>query len=241
MNYTEDIGKSVKGLRIGVLREGLESARLDKKLEELFKATVEILKNAEVTIEEVSVPEHQLGGTICTGIEVEGFYKTWAENYGSVTAERGVYLPNLQKKQAEWRKNPNLLPKTAKLTLMLGLYLWETFNGQFYGKSQNLARKVKDIFDKVFGTYDAIVMPTMVFTAPELPKKVCGFDEYFLRSSSNDVNNAIFNVTGHPALTLPIGEIEGLPIGMMIVSKYFGEKMIYRIANFVEEQVLKSQ
>jgi amidase len=76
-------------------------------------------------------------------------------------------------------------------------------------------------------------MPTIPFTAPPLPSGEeapadagPGFEAV--------ANTAPFNVTGHPALSLPCGMHDGLPVGAMLVGRHWGESTIYRAAAAAE-------
>ena len=48
-------------------------------------------------------------------------------------------------------------------------------------------------------------------------------------------NAAPFNPTGHPAMSVPVGLSDGLPVGMMIVGSHGGEREIYRLAHTIEQ------
>lgn len=50
-------------------------------------------------------------------------------------------------------------------------------------------------------------------------------------------NTLPFNVTGHPAMSLPCGHIDGLPVGMMLVAAHFAEPTLYRIAHACEQSL----
>lgn len=58
--------------------------------------------------------------------------------------------------------------------------------------------------------------------------------ERIARNADVLVNTAIFNHTGHPALTVPCGEHEGLPVGLQLVAPHFAEARLYRVATALD-------
>ena len=78
-------------------------------------------------------------------------------------------------------------------------------------------------------------MPTMPMKAPPLPPNDAPLSLYLQRSFEFLVNTPSFDVTHHPAMTLPCGLSDGLPIGMMLVAKHFDESSIYRAAHALEQ------
>jgi amidase len=74
----------------------------------------------------------------------------------------------------------------------------------------------------------------MPFTAPPLPSPGAGRAEQSAPGFDAVVNTAPFNVSGHPALSLPCGMHDGLPIGAMFVGRHWEESTIYRAAAAVE-------
>ena len=71
-------------------------------------------------------------------------------------------------------------------------------------------------------------------TAAELPAPGASREEQFEKAVETIVNTAPFNLTGHPALSMPCGAVDGLPVGVMLVGRHFEEKTIYRAAQALE-------
>jgi amidase len=92
---------------------------------------------------------------------------------------------------------------------------------------------LRAVYDDAFEGVDLLLMPTIPFTAPELP---IGTSRSELSAPGFDavVNTAPFNVTGHPALSLPCGMHDGLPIGAQLVGRRWDEPTIYRAASRIE-------
>jgi amidase len=78
-------------------------------------------------------------------------------------------------------------------------------------------------------------MPTTPMKAPPLPAPTASREDYVARALEMISNTAPFDVTHHPAMSVPCGMIDGLPVGLMLVSKHFDEMTIYRAAHAFEQ------
>ena len=79
-------------------------------------------------------------------------------------------------------------------------------------------------------SYDLLLLPTCVMKATPLPAPDAGPEEITRRSWEPIRNTSPFNVTGHPAISIPCGMEDGRPIGMMLVARHFDEATLYRAA-----------
>ena len=80
-------------------------------------------------------------------------------------------------------------------------------------------------------------MPTIPIVATPIPPADAPIDLYIRRGHEMLTNTAIFNVTGHPSLTIPCGLSDGLPVGLMLTGRHFDEATIYRAAHAFEQSV----
>jgi amidase len=81
---------------------------------------------------------------------------------------------------------------------------------------------------------DALLMPTTPVTAPRLPGPDASALELFAAGGAGIANTMQFDVTGHPAISVPSGETEGLPVGCMLVGHRWDEAVLYRLAAAIE-------
>lgn len=77
-------------------------------------------------------------------------------------------------------------------------------------------------------------MPTVPITAQRLPEPGCSITEYVSRALEMIGNTAAMDITGHPALSIPCGTVDGLPVGLMLVGKHFDESTLYQAASAFE-------
>jgi amidase len=94
----------------------------------------------------------------------------------------------------------------------------------------NLRRKLRSAYDTAFARYDLLLMPTLPLKATKLPPADAGPEEVTARSWEMIGNTCPFDVTGHPAMTIPCAMSDGLPIGAMLIGKHLDEATIYRAA-----------
>lgn len=121
--------------------------------------------------------------------------------------------------------------KEVKKRILLGTFvLSKGYYDDYYKKALNVCGVLKEKLEKIFESYDAVLMPVCTTTAPKL-----GSSTDSLKMYMNDVFTVIANITGLPALSLPCGEDkDGMPIGFQLMGKAFDEKTIFNLAQFYQ-------
>jgi amidase len=134
-----------------------------------------------------------------------------------------------------WRERADELPDTVKLHLLLGAYIRERYGTRYYGKAMNLSRKVTAAYDAALEECDLLLMPTTPMKATPLPPPDASLEEYIRRATEPTANTMPFNITHHPAMSIPCGLSEGLPVGMMLIGRHWDEPTLYRAAYAFEQ------
>ena len=98
-------------------------------------------------------------------------------------------------------------------------------------------RRLRRAYDEMLANYDLLLMPTLPIVATPLPEAGAPVGQILQRSFEMLANIAQFNSTHHPAMSLPCGLVDGLPVGMMLVAKLSDEETIYRAAAAFESRV----
>jgi amidase len=186
-------------------------------------------------VEEVSVPLHLAAPAIWTPIGTEGLTQTmmWGDGYGLSRGD--LYAVGLMDFHHGWRRRANDLSETTKLFLMLGTYINNIYGPRYYGKAMNIARRLTAAYDAALQRFDLLLLPTTPMKATPLPGPEASREEYIERALEMIANTAPFDITHHPAMSLPCGMVEGLPVGLMLVGKHFDEGTIYRAAYAFEQ------
>lgn len=151
---------------------------------------------------------------------------------------QGLYDPELIAHYFNGRKqHGNELSKTVKLVGMSGRHTYEEGGGAYYAMARNLVPDVRAAYDKVLSDYDVLVMPTLPYTAREIPADDVSLADYLDDALSMIGNTAPFDITGHPACSVPTELVNGLPAGLMIIGKQFDDATVLRVAQTYEQTV----
>ena len=228
--YVAALKRGVKGLKIGVVTEGFGHANSEKDVDAMVRQAAERFKGLGASVETVSIPEHLVAPAIWTPIALEGLQAQMMLGNGMGYNWKGLYTVSLLDAHAHWREKADDLSDSLKISMMVGQYFLTHYRGRFYAKAQNLARKIRAAYDAALGSYDLLLMPTLPVKATPLPPPDASLALYLQRAFEMIGNTAPFDVTGHPAMTLPCGLGEGLPIGAMLIGKHFDEETIYAAA-----------
>ncbi len=110
-----------------------------------------------------------------------------------------------------------------------------TLGGTTYAKARNLVPAARAAYDAALDRYDVLVMPTLPYVANELPEPGIDRATYLTKALGMVVNAAPLDVTGHPALSVPAGLVDGLPVGMMIIGKRFDDATVLRAGHAFEK------
>jgi len=87
----------------------------------------------------------------------------------------------------------------------------------------------------MLNAYDLLLMPTTPIRASKLPDKGSSMKERASRSGDMLANTMPFNLTHHPAMNVPCGMSDGLPVGMILVGRCHAEPTMYRAAYAFEQ------
>ncbi|MFC3396465.1 amidase [Brenneria rubrifaciens] len=228
--YSDALSRGVKGLKIGMLSEGFQLTNLDTRVADKVREAIARLEALGAVVEEVSVPEHGLAGALWSPIGCEGLTAQMMHGNGMGFNWKGLYDVGLLDKHANWRDSADALSASLKVCMFVGQYGLEHYHGRYYAKAQNLARKARAGYDNALSRYNLLVMPTLPITAQPLPEPGCSVTEYISRAFEMIGNTAPQDITGHPAMSIPCGLVDGLPVGLMLVGGHYAESTIYQAA-----------
>jgi amidase len=107
----------------------------------------------------------------------------------------------------------------------------DNYQGRYYAKAQNLAPVLQAAYDAALNRVDLLLMPTLPLKATLIPAPDAGREEYVARALEMISNTCPFNVTGHPAVTVPAGTSAGLPVGMMLIGRHWEDGAVLRAAD----------
>ena len=233
-SYTEALGRGAHGMRIGVLKEGFGHDNSEPDVDAKVMQAAERFRELGARVEEVSVPEHYTAADAWTAITLEGLQDgmMWGNSTG--TNYRGLFLPSMTDHMAQWQGRADELSHSLKACMFVGEHFQKQYRGRFYGKAQNIMRRCNERYLVALRQYDLLLMPTLPIKPQPHPPSDCSLSLYVQRAFEMVPNTAPFN-GGLPAMSVPCGFSEGLPIGMMLVGPHYGEMKIYQAAHAFEQ------
>lgn len=234
--YTQTLQEGAAGLRIGVVKEAFAHANSDADVNAKVRRAAEQLGKCGARIEEVSIPMHAMGSALLVPILAEGALDA-LKGHGFSTNHKGLQITSLMGAMSRWRGRTDELSETMKTVLLLGEFMAGVTQGRVYAKTQNLARQLRGAYDAALEKFDLLLMPTTPITATPLPGEKASKKEIYERALEMLGNTAPFDLTGHPAMSIPCRMIDGLPVGLMLVGRHFAESEIYRGAYAFEQSV----
>jgi amidase len=233
-DYSAALERGARGLRIGVLREGFGHPSAEPDVDAGVRAAAERFGRLGAKVEEVSLPLHRTAAGLVFPLQQSGAMMLFHAG-GCTLGRDDLQVPSLVDRMHGVRQRPDALPDTMKF-LLLGTELLRRRHGfRYYAKARNLVRRVRAAYDELLERVDLLLLPTTPMKAPPLPAPGASREEGIAAAFSSTPNTMIFDHTHHPALSVPCGSSEGLPIGMMLVGRHFEEATLYRAAQAFEE------
>ena len=234
-DYTGSLADDVKGLKIALVREGFQLPNAEDSVIRLVQSAADRLRSLGAIVNEVSIPEHLTARAIFMPMVIDGATQVMSHGDGFGIGRADLYPVSFMDFIRDWRRHADSFPATAKLFLLTGTYITDRYGFRHYGKAMNIARRLRAAYDAVLAEADLLLMPTTPKTAKPFPGPAASIEERIATSSDTGGNTQQFNMTHHPAMSIPCGMADGLPVGMMLVGRHFEETTIYRAAYAFEQ------
>jgi len=229
-DYTQHLIPDLKGLRVGI-PEDYYVAGMQTEVRTALEVAIRKLEELGAKVDwEASLPH--------TKYALAAYY-ILAPSEASANLARydgvkyGFSAPNASSIIDATEKTRQLgFGIEVKRRIMLGTYaLSAGYYEAYYLKAQKVRTLIRQEFDQAFKKYDVLVTPTSPTVAFKLGEKLADPMQMYL----SDVCTLPINIAGVPAISIPAGFADGLPVGMQIIGKPFDEGTILRIA-FAYEQ-----
>ena len=243
--YTAAIGKGCKGIKIGVLEDGFGFPDpwgdtglpgSEKEVDKKVRAALQRLKKKGASLTKVSNPRHEDAFHLWSIIILEGAAAFMLKGNGVGTNWAGFYNSQLLDNVAKSAKSRiNDISVSAKLVLLAGEYLQSDYHGRYHAKAQNIRGQITRSYDELLDKYDVLVTPTVPMVAPPIPDNDASLEDRMGPALNMIHNTACINLTGHPAISVPCGTSNGLPVGFHIIGKHFDDLTVLQVADAVEK------
>jgi aspartyl-tRNA(Asn)/glutamyl-tRNA(Gln) amidotransferase subunit A len=228
-DYLAELECGVSGLRVAVVTELTEGEGIEPGVREVVERAARKLGDAGAEVEEVSLPHSEYGLPayyIIAPAEVSSNLARYdGVRYGLRAPADGVH-------EMYRRTREEGFGDEAKRRIMLGTYaLSSGYYDAYYAQAQKVRTRIVEDFRNAFSRYDVLLSPTSPTVAFEIGAKV----DDPLAMYANDICAIPVNLAGIPAISVPGGLSDGLPVGIQLMGDHFTEGLLLRAARVVEE------
>lgn len=212
-DYTKDIAKGIKGLKVGIPKQYF--AKLDLKIKKLIEDALKKIEKLGAKVEDISLPHTEYG--------VATYYIIQPSEVSSNLARYdGI----------RFGKRRDNFGSEAKRRIILGTYtLSAGYYDAYYLKAMKVRRLIRGDFADAFKKVDVIICPVSPTPPFKLGEKVSDPLKMYLA----DIFTVTANLAGVPSLAVPCGFIDDLPVGMQIIGPDFSEKLLYQVGYAYEQ------
>ena len=228
-DFTRLIGEDIKGMKIAIPNYFVGDV-VSEKVVERIKKIVKFLEEKGCSVSYVDINNIDkaviLYQIIAMGEASSNLARFDGIRYG--LKEDAKTLEELYKKTRS-----KGFGTEVKRRIMVGSYILSGENAKtYYNKALEIRDDLKKSFDNIFKEYDLIIGPASSRVAYDLNLN----NDDPLKCFMDDILVMHANMGGFPSLSLPVGLIDKMPIGMQIMGKQFDEALIYKLASFIEKE-----
>jgi len=218
-------------IKIGVPKEYFREG-IEPEVEKVIKKFIQKIEKEGAKIEEISLPHTKYALPCYSLIAASEASANLARydgiRYGTPNTEHET--SNLL--DAYLKTRGEGFGDEVKRRIMLGTYaLSSGYYDAYYLRAQKVRTLIKKDFQKAFQEVDIILTPTSPFTAFKIGERAKSALSMYLA----DIFTVSINLAGLPALSMPCGEVQGLPVGLQIIGKSFREDEIFEVGSFFEK------
>lgn len=228
-DYLSALTGDISGLRIAVPKEYLGEG-VDAEVKETVLNALKVLESLGAVWEEVSLPHTEYAVAtyylLASSEASSNLARFDGVRYGVRADNSGSLIDLYHESRSQG------FGDEVKRRIMLGTYaLSSGYYDAYYLKAQKARTLIKQDFDKVFEQYDVVIGPTAPTTAFKLGTQIDDPLTMYL----NDILTIPVSLAGVPAVSVPCGFADGLPVGMQIIGKAFDESTVLRVAHAFEQ------
>jgi len=239
-DFTEQLGMDPSDLTVGALTEGFGLEHSEPAVDETVQTALTELENVGVDVREASVPWHEDGVLVWLGVAWSESAALLRDNGQGYYTKGPYFTQYLREVEAAMSTRIDDFGPTVKLKILMGEYLRDKYGGYYHAKAQNLRRELRKAYDNALETVDVLALPTTPTTAFELQEGLT-MPELVERAQGKKGrtrNTMPFNMTGHPAISVPCGKSDdGLPVGLMLVGERFDDSTVLAAAEMFERTI----
>jgi len=232
-DYISSLNKSIKGLKIGIIKECLEHQGLDEEVKASIENSIQKFQSLGAEIIDISCPRFNDGIATYYVIAPSEASANLARYDGVKYGYRSLGTDNLSDMTSQSRSEG--FGDEVQRRILIGTYaLSAGYSDAYYKKAQSVRTLIKNDFDKAFENVDILLSPTCPTTA--FLKGDYSNDPLSMYLS--DLLTVPVNLAGLPAITIPCGfDKKGLPIGLQLIGDVLQEEKILNAAHIFEKDL----
>jgi len=224
----QEISKDIAGKKVGIIKEYMAQG-LEPGVESVVRQSIEKLKSAGANIEEVSLPSLPLALAVyyivCPAEVSSNLSRYDGQRYGYSSGDAA----NLDQSYELSREQG--FGAEAKRRIMVGTHVLSSgYYDAYYKKAQTVRTKIINEFSEAFQQYDFLIGPVTPMTAFKIGAKTADPLQMYL----TDIMTVAANMSGNPAISVPAGEAENLPVGLQIIGPMRGDRQLLGFAKGFE-------
>ncbi len=224
-DYTAHLNDSIAGLRIGLPKEFF-SHQLDANIKNVIQDAIKHYEKQGAIVSEISLPHAHLSIPayyIIAPAECSSNLSRFDGVRYGYRCDNPADLIDLYK-----RSRGEGFGAEVKRRIIIGTYaLSAGYYDAFYVKAQQIRRLIRDDFMEAFKTVDVIMSPT----SPTTAFKIGARTEDPIAMYLSDIFTIVASLAGLPAMSVPAGFVDGLPVGLQIIGNYFDEARLLNVAH----------
>lgn len=228
-NFAELLSAEIKGKKFGVVKEYMAEG-VDPKVRDVVQASIDKIQDAGGEVTEISLP------TLSAALAV--YYivvpAEISSNLSRYDGQRyGFTYANAANLEESFSKTRSLgFGKEAKRRIMIGTYVLSSgYYDAYYKKAQTVRTKLINEFESAFKQVDFLIGPV----APTPAFKIGEASEDPLKMYLTDIMTVAANLTGIPAISIPAGTVDGLPVGLQLMAAQRQDRDLLAVSNATEE------
>jgi amidase len=237
-----DDGTLDKPIRIGVVVQGFGwPTRSDPRVDAVVRGALARLCRDGWRAEAVSIPGHRGAPHIVAALSTDALC---ALHPGLCASPPRAELPAggvARAVRSAVAEHPERAPVVARIAWIVGALLGDGRRKELIGRVARARAALVADHERALQRFDALVMPTVPMPAHRLPTGPLPADVLSDKVFEMHGNNCVANVTGLPAITVPCGDVDGLPVGLLMVGRRGDDRRLLEIARICESSLAAAE
>lgn len=228
-DYTKNLNKEIKNIKCVIIPE-LFKEIISKEIETQFGNSIKLLENCGVKFEEISFP-------LLKYVVATYYFIATAEASSNLARYDGVRYGFRSPKQSNYEEmlfstRSYGFGKEVKKRILLGNFVLSSgYYDEYYRKAQKIRTLIMNELKNILSKFDFIIMPT----TPDIAFKFGESESNPLKIYLADITTVLPNLSGLPAISIPCGKINGMPLGLQLIGRPLSEATLFQIAYNFEQ------